>query len=86
MALPNPKGNETRLDKNAINNVPVISGNTPNEGGSKTGDHLIDVKNSNIETSEKKITVSNIKLKTIPIVVNIEIDANKISITSIIFS
>lgn len=86
IAVPNPRGKETILDKNAIKSVPVIKGRTPNDGGSKTGAHLIEVKNSKIETSEKNITVSNNKLNTIPIVVNIDIEANNTRTTSIAFS
>jgi len=86
IAVPKPNGNDTKLDKIAIKSVPVINGNTPNDGGSKTGAHLIEVKNSKIDTSEKKIIVSNKRLNTIPMVVNIDIDANSTRTTSINFS
>lgn len=53
IALPKPKGKDIKLDKTAIRKVPDNKGNTPKEGGSKTGAHLSDVKNSTIETTLK---------------------------------
>jgi hypothetical protein len=55
-----------------VSNVPLASTRMPNWGLAKAADHVVEVKNSTMETSRKKLTVSKSKTKTIPKVVNTE--------------
>jgi hypothetical protein len=45
----------------------------PKEGLAKEAAHLVEVRNSTMETSRKKAMVSKIRTRTIPIVVKTEV-------------
>src|SRR3990170_5074515 len=75
MATPTPSGKATSADQNEITSVPTTSGWTPKWAGSKSGAHVVPLKNSQTDTSRKNSRAGRKSERTIPIVVRTEIAA-----------
>ena len=72
IAASNPTGSATAMAMRVVKSVPAASTMTPNWGLAKAADHVVEVKNSTIETSRKNAIVSKNSTKTIPKVVRTE--------------
>ena len=77
--MPRPRGKQIVQAQKVVVSVPVISGKTPKAGGSKSGAHLVVVKNSAGETSVKNSKLGTSKATTMPTVTRIEINAQRAS-------
>lgn len=73
MAEPRPSGAAIIIDQNVISKVPESNGSIPKCFGMNKGVHFVSVRKFMIETSLKKLNVSNANDNIIPIVVAIGI-------------
>src|SRR5215210_7387221 len=72
IAARSPTGSATAMAIRVVSSVPQTSTTIPKLGLAKEAAHLVEVRNSTMETSWKKFIVSKIKTKTIPKVVSTE--------------
>src|SRR5918997_1541046 len=81
MAVSSPTGSATAIAITVAVSVPYTSGRTPNSPC--VGTHLVEVRNSQTETSRKNLTVSSKRTTTIPTVVKMDRYAQAVSRTLI---